>query len=525
MIKKALSIVLSAAGYACWIAGTVMFLVFNDGIFFNTAVMALIAALCIIVLPACLVTVYFIKKKKKEDNSEIKKSFGKLPFILSAVFIAGALASLLGVVLNGLVVNYFQPITLSIATSVTLIVGAVLLIVGALVFLLDKKYFLSATAAALVIVSVTAGVIWASAQDYRDFADGTEVSFLFAEGEEGYASFRIPSIIVMEKEVLNEKFSYDLSSDVVIAFCEGRKDSAHDTGRIDLVGKISLDGGKTFGALQTFFTFGEEVGKVGNPTAVFDVFTGYLHMAFMRAAESEDYYYRTFTAKGKLTSDGTMEWGEIKDISLEKDESAAPGGADGVRTDTLMVGPGKGVQITEGEKAGRIIIPASNAGFSFVLYSDDGGESWHRGANAGEGNECEAALLSDGTLAMVIRDNTGCTMYHPEQYQRISYSDDGGETWYIETRETSLRTPICMSSLCTEEDGTLLLSYPDSFRNRVNLTLAKSDDGGKSWTTQQLYPGASGYSCAEYSDGKILIVAEIGKVNYSEGIVLLKLQA
>ena len=105
------------------------------------------------------------------------------------------------------------------------------------------------------------------------------------------------------------------------------------------------------------------------------------------------------------------------------------------------------------------------------------------------------------------------------------YSDDGGETWYIETRETSLRTPICMSSLCTEEDGILLLSYPDSFRNRVNLTLAKSDDGGKSWTTQQLYPGASGYSCAEYSDGKILIVAEIGKVNYSEGIVLLKLQA
>ena len=472
MIKKALSIVLSAAGYACWIAGTVMFLVFNDGIFFNTAVMALIAALCIIVLPACLVTVYFIKKKKTEDNSEIKKSFGKLPLILSAVFIAGALASLLGLVLNGLVVNYFQPITLSIATSVTLIVGAVLLIAGALVFLLDKKYFLSATAAALVIVSVTAGVIWANAQDYRDFADGTETSFLFAEGEEGYASFRIPSIIVMEKEVLNEKFSYDLSSDVVIAFCEGRKDSAHDTGRIDLVGKISLDGGKTFGALQTFFTFGEEVGKVGNPTAVFDVFTGYLHMAFMRAAESEGYYYRTFTAKGRLTSDGTMEWGEIKDISLEKDESAAPGGADGVRTDTLMVGPGKGVQITEGEKAGRIIIPASNAGFSFVLYSDD-----------------------------------------------------GGETWYIETRETSLRTPICMSSLCTEEDGTLLLSYPDSFRNRVNLTLAKSDDGGKNWTTQQLYPGASGYSCAEYSDGNILIVAEIGKVNYSEGIVLLKLQA
>ena len=80
-----------------------------------------------------------------------------------------------------------------------------------------------------------------------------------------------------------------------------------------------------------------------------------------------------------------------------------------------------------------------------------------------------------------------------------------------------------MSSLTSDSDGNLFLTYPDSFKNRVNLTLAKSVDGGKSWDTKRIYSGASGYSSVVATEGKILILAEIGKVNYSESIVLISI--
>ena len=289
------------------------------------------------------------------------------------------------------------------------------------------------------------------------------------------------------------------------------------------MGKISFDGGETFGNTITFFSFKNEVGKFGNPTAVFDTDTGLIVLAFMTATEKEDYYYRTTVTRGKLCEDGNIVWEEPKDISLPKDESAVGSSSDGVRSDTLMVGPGKGLKLTAGEHIGRIIIPASNDGYSFVIYSDDNGITWHRGASAGEGNECEAALLADGTVVMVIRDNTNCSAYHPEQYQRLSYSYDGGETWAIKTADTSLKSPICMSSVCTDNGGRLYLTYPDSFKNRANLTLAESSDGGKTWKIKRLYSGASGYSSVTVTDAKILILAEIGKVNYSESIVLISI--
>ena len=80
-----------------------------------------------------------------------------------------------------------------------------------------------------------------------------------------------------------------------------------------------------------------------------------------------------------------------------------------------------------------------------------------------------------------------------------------------------------MSSVCTDNGGRLYLTYPDSFKNRANLTLAESSDGGKTWKIKRLYSGASGYSSVTVADAKILILAEIGKVNYSESIVLISI--
>lgn len=55
---------------------------------------------------------------------------------------------------------------------------------------------------------------------------------VFVSGQEGYNTFRIPAIITTPKGTL-------------LAFCEGRRNSRSNTGRIDLVLKRGIDGEKT----------------------------------------------------------------------------------------------------------------------------------------------------------------------------------------------------------------------------------------------------------------------------------------
>lgn len=67
-----------------------------------------------------------------------------------------------------------------------------------------------------------------SAQSKKSFFEQTEVN---TAGNDGYNTYRIPSLIMTKKNTL-------------LAFCEGRRGGASDTGDIDLLLKRSRDGGK-----------------------------------------------------------------------------------------------------------------------------------------------------------------------------------------------------------------------------------------------------------------------------------------
>src|SRR5256885_5507006 len=56
---------------------------------------------------------------------------------------------------------------------------------------------------------------------------------VFFGGREGYHTYRIPALVVSTNGTL-------------LAFCEGRKASSADSGRIDLLLKRSTDGGQTW---------------------------------------------------------------------------------------------------------------------------------------------------------------------------------------------------------------------------------------------------------------------------------------
>jgi hypothetical protein len=82
---------------------------------------------------------------------------------------------------------------------------------------------------------------------------------IFISGKDKYHTFRIPALIATPKGAL-------------LAFCEGRKNSASDTGKIDVVLRRSSDSGKSWTPMQVVAADGDNT--VGNPCPVVDAKTG-----------------------------------------------------------------------------------------------------------------------------------------------------------------------------------------------------------------------------------------------------------
>ncbi len=532
-MKKTIVNILTLLGFLTLLLGISFFLAINHGVFFSTIGVGVILFVGLL-LP--LVVALIVAKIKKINLFRGEEANNKTMVIAFVVVSMVALGMFLYILLNGIIIDYFQPLSLSILTTILLIAGVVVIFVSMILdVILNRRYAYAITVVVCLLSLMFSGVYWANSQGYGDFKNSSLQTFLFNNGEGGYATFRIPSIIALDKTALGLHTGIEFDNDVLLATAEGRVNSSHDKGDIDIVGKISLDGGQHWSNLHTLFVYPNEIGKIGNPTPVFDKITGKINFLHMQASQASDFHYKTYNVQGelKLKSENLdknnpnsyeIVWGEYIHIDLGKHDSQA-GGADGVRADTLMMGPGKGIQLeynTDG-KNGRLIAPGSNDGYSFALYSDDSGSTWVQSSPAGSGNECELVELDDGTLVMVLRENIGCSNFHSDKVQRLSYSYDGGETW-SEVFETPLKSPICMSSIDKIEGNKIVLSYPNSHLTRTNLTVALSVDNGKTFGTKLIYGGASGYSCIVVdSDGNLFILAEIGKVNYNEQLFFAKI--
>jgi hypothetical protein len=92
-------------------------------------------------------------------------------------------------------------------------------------------------------------------QDQQAGSDMEHIT-VFSRGEDGYHTYRIPSII-------------QGSDGTLVAIVEGRRDSSSDPGggHIDLVYKLSHDGGRTWSQMHMFEKSQEGWGA-SNPTVV-----------------------------------------------------------------------------------------------------------------------------------------------------------------------------------------------------------------------------------------------------------------
>lgn len=335
---------------------------------------------------------------------------------------------------------------------------------------------------------------------------------LFTSGQGGYVRYRIPALVVTLQGT-------------VLAFCEARKFTGRDSDQIDLCLRRSVDGGRSFGEVQIVAT--EHNWVCGNPAPVVDRNTGTIWLLFCK---NHRYGDETMICQGRAprtvwvtrsTDDGAT-WSQPDEITSQ------------VKSDDwswYATGPCHGIQL----RTGRLVVPCDHIVLrdrtrqdphhSHVIYSDDGGHSWHVGGIASAGtNECTAFEDVQGRLCLNCRNQH--RLAEGGNYRAIVWSHDGGLTFSPVVHDAALLEPVCQGSICGwaddgQERSLVLFANPAS-RTRDHLTVRLSRDGGQTWPVARLlHAGPSAYSdlCITH-EGLVCCLYERGQVGPYETISL-----
>lgn len=331
------------------------------------------------------------------------------------------------------------------------------------------------------IAVLVASVLFSTALHGAPAIEQTDV---FVSGQDGYHTYRIPSVIRAKNGSL-------------LAFCEGRKSGGGDSGDIDLLQKRSTDGGRTWGPTQVVWD--DDTNTCGNPCPVLDESTGTLWLLLthnLGTDRERDIVART--SKGTRTvwvassTDHGVTWTKPVEITSTTKEPSWT---------WYATGPGVGIQLKSGPHAGRLVIPCDHnyddpaekkhLSGSHTIYSDDHGKTWKLdGTIRPKVNECQVVELADGrgTLLMNMRSN------HGRNVRAHATSADGGATWTAPTDAPPLIEPVCQGSIVRHESGSLLFSNPAA-KTRINMTVRASADDARTWRdVTVLHPGPSAYS-------------------------------
>ena len=331
---------------------------------------------------------------------------------------------------------------------------------------------------------------------------------LFAAGQAGYATFRVPGIVATRDGSL-------------LVYCEARRNSRSDWADIEVLLCRSTNGGKTWSPPQRIADSGKDT--VNNPVAIVDRDTGRIHFLYCIN------YARCFYM---FSDDDGLTFSEPREITAAFEPLRKH-----YAWNVLATGPGHGIQL----RGGRLLIPVwlstamreHRPSAVSVIYSDDHGTTWAAGEIVCEHpdplinpSETVAVQLSDGRVLLNIRNEN-------RVYRRaLAESRDGATGWSPVRFHDTLYEPICMAGIVNlptpfaENDATFLFTNPDSeanpkqhgrhnFRFRENLTVRLSYDDCESWPVARvLEPGVSGYSdLAVGADGAVYCIYERGGEN------------
>lgn len=257
--------------------------------------------------------------------------------------------------------------------------------------------------------------------------------------------------------------------------------SSSDDGNARIVGRISEDGGRTWGEKYTLVE--HEGGR------------NVMEVNFLRLNNGDIalFHFKKYEEVAGAWNNSTSKTGDCRLVMrVSNDEGKTFNFSKEITEENryLESASGRGIRL----KSGRILIECDDYfGNSFCMFSDDEGETWHEGQLVKPLNggcwEPAAVELKNGDVLMFLRTELG------GQYQTIS--KDGGETW-SEPTPTVLKgsaAPISIERIpstgdllaiwnhdvATISNGYRDESVKDKKRSRNPLTSAISKDDGKTW--------------------------------------------
>jgi sialidase-1 len=339
-------------------------------------------------------------------------------------------------------------------------------------------------------------------------------------GQDDVDTYRIPGLVTTHQGTL-------------IAVYDVRYNSSKDLQQnIDVGMSRSVDGGQSWEPMQIIMDMGnwggrpERVNGIGDPCVLYDNKNDAIWVSglWMSGATPEDMLWWT-SQPGmdpkktgqfvlvKSTDDGHS-WSEPINITEQiKDPE----------WQLLLQGPGRGITMEDG----TLVFPAQfkkdigekaidggqYTSHSTIVYSKDGGKTWHIGTGAKPNTtEAQVVELEDGRLMLNMRDDRNRKIKDETNGRAVAVTDDLGKTWTIHpTSNSALQEPNCMASIITadvewngQKQQVLFFSNPNNKEARINMTIKASLDQGHSWPEEfQVLLNKNqgfGYSCMTMVD-------------------------
>lgn len=334
---------------------------------------------------------------------------------------------------------------------------------------------------------------------------------LFVSGAGGYHTYRVPAIAVTTRGT-------------VLAFCEGRRRSASDTGLIEILSRRSTDGGRTWE--PTRCVVAERAMTCGNATPMVDPHTGTIWLPFCKNREDGPEKL-VFEGKAPRTAwltrsdDDGLTWAKPWEITAE------------VKLPDwtwFAFGPGHGIALRDG----RLLVPSVHARAvdyrhsdpcrAHVTVSDDHGATWRAGGvvDVPTSSECELAEIAPGVVYLNAR-------YEVEDAGRVSaWSRDGGQSFPEVQIDATLNDAMCQGSLTAlspdDPMHLLLVNASGAKSKRERLVARISRDGGRTFGAERvLDPGCAAYSdTLMLPDGTALCLYECGGKHAYERLRLIR---
>lgn len=322
-------------------------------------------------------------------------------------------------------------------------------------------------------------------------------------GDDGVAAYRIPGLVTSKKGTLVA--TYDI-----------RHNNSNDLQEdIDVGISRSTDGGRTWGPMIVAMDMGEWGGLpqsengIGDPCILVDETTGELLLFAAWKHGGKPGQAAWFSAGDGFEPETTPQLMMVRSKDDGRSWSQPVSLTRQVKQEKwnfTFQGPGRGITMADG----TLVVPFQHqepepdrtpeAG---IMFSKDHGETWHVFSSAKTNTtESQVAEVEPGVLMLSMRDNrrTG---------RAVFVTRDLGQTWEVHSSDRLLPDPVCMASLLAVpaaknalKQDILLFSNPADAKERKNITIQLSLDGGVSWTRKELLDEGVGwgYSCLTMID-------------------------